>query len=249
MDLSSALEMARKPGEACVVEVKYKLKRVLLYYIDGWLSHVKVETIAGEVITGRSALEKIINFGDNYLEVNVRRAGVHELFKITASYDIFEEGNIGYEQLRAFFFYITPQEVALLTHLAFRKNNIPAKQIPWREAIFDLWENRVVEFNGFFLHLPASRVYIVKRLLREHLKRCLTRMRREDVENLKKGKLYRNVLEFLTKEGFTLLDRELPKELLQGIKDLRLPEKEKLMEKYNITKPDIEDIRRLLEEE
>ena len=190
-----------------------------------------------------------MTFGDNYQSVDLHRLEVDELFRITASPDAFEEKRTGYEQLKTFFFYITPEEVALLTCLTFNQNDIPAKHLPWKEAIFDLWENGVVEFNGFFVHLPSSKRHLVKRLLIEHLKRCLRRRDLKEVEELKRNWLSPGMREFLTKEGFTLLNKEMPKELLEGIRDFSVPKKEELMEKYNISKPDLEDIRRMLEEE
>lgn len=248
MRLEEALREARESRESRVVEVRYKLKKVFLYYTEGSLFHVKIETLGGEVITGKKALEKIMGFRDNYSEVVVRRVMGHELFKITAGGEAFEHKSPGYEQLKAFFFYITPQEVALLTHLAFMHDTLPAGQLTWREAIFDLWENRVVEFNGFLLHLPDSRGRLVRRLLVEHLRRRLRSRGRDEVEELKRGKLSQPLREFLREEGFLLLDRKLPGKLLEGIRDFEPPDREKLMEKYSIAKPDIEDIKKLLEE-
>ncbi len=252
MKLEDAIERVRDSGESQAIEILYKLKKVVLYYNDGSLFYVKVETMAGESITGRKALEKIMCFRDNYSDIKIRKVGSKELFKITASRETFEKKLPGYDQLKAFFFYITPEEVALLLSLAYKNRYFVVLDTGWKDAIFDLWENGIVEFNGFLIYMPEAMRFLIKKLLLEHLKKGLKRRKnKKEVDDLKKGRISQPLAEFLKREGFLLLDKNLPKDLIEGLRDFDIPEinKEKLLEKYSIAKPDVEDIKKLLEEE
>lgn len=247
MQLAEALAKARDRGDA-VVEVIYRLKKVLLYYVNGNLISAKVETL-GEELTGEEALIRIMDFAHNYNEIKLRDMDPQEILRITASSKLVESKTPGYEQMKSFFFYITPEEVGILTYLAYFNSTIPANEIKEREAIFDLWKNGIVEFSGFFVTLPEPMVVLTRRLLVEHFRKFLSRLSAEELEQIKKGKLS-NIAQRLVEEGFLLYSKKLPPELIEVARNY-VPEKpgrEMLMKKYKISKPDIDEIKKLLEE-
>ncbi len=247
MRLEEAIERARELGDV-VVEVEYKLKKVLLYFVNGELISARIETL-GEEIAGEAALKRIMDFSHNYTNVNIREMNAQEVLKLTASGKLVEKKTPGYDQMKSFFFYITPEEVGILTKLAYFERTIKSSEVGDKEAIFDLWKNGIVEFTGFYITLPEAMGVLTRRLLVEHFKKFLSRLDEGEIREIRTGNISR-LKEKLKEEGFLLYTGRLPEEFVEAAKSYtpEKPSRERLLEKYQIEKPDLDEIKKLLEE-
>ncbi len=241
--LLEKIEKIKKESLSVKLNIFFKFKRITMYFVRGELINLSIVPNFGDTITGKEAMKRILKMGNNFQRVEMTELSNREIFKV--SIISITNKNPGIEDMRNFFFYITPEQIRILTYLVFEKPHAYVDEINGKEyeyEIFDLWENGIIEFYGFTLAISQATRHILLKLLKEKLRETIKRYGRADEE-------------FLKEQGFAVFKKDaiiIPEEYRQILKESvreEIDKKKLLLQKYKIKEPSKEEIMKLLSPE
>ena len=234
------IERIKNEGLNVKLVVIFKLKKIFLYFIKGELIDVEIVPNFGEIVKGKKALRMILKMNKNFRKIEILKLSSKEIFKLSPL--SIENKNPSIEDMKTFFFYITPEQIRILTYLVFKKSHAYIEEVEgynYEYEIFDMWENGIIEFYGFTIAISNATKHILLRLLKEKLREIVHGHEKVDEEFLKEQGFA------IFKDGEIRIPKEY-KEVLKEEKEEKMDKKKLLLKKYKIEEPSREEIKKLL---